>query len=90
MWKQATRVGMEVDDEGEPEEEYDEGTQLRKELDEVSAAFKETEDQQAAIAGYRKVLDYESADSAGPSDSVSKVKEEAIYALTKTYADARR
>lgn len=79
---------MDVD--GEAVEEYDEGRDLRKKLDEITAALGETGDQGAAIVGYRGVLDYVSTDAAGPSESVGKVKEEAIYGLAKAYADSKR
>lgn len=79
---------MDVD--GEVVEEYDEGRDLRKKLDEVTAALGESEDKEAAIVGYRGVLDYVCTDAAGPSESVGKVKEEAIYGLAKAYADSKR
>lgn len=81
---------MEVDADGELIEEYDEGRDLRKTLDTVTAALTETGDRDAAIVGYRGVLDYESTDPSGPSDSIGKVKEEAIYGLAKTYAKDKR
>lgn len=87
MWQEKP-IEMEV--EGEGVEVYDEGRDLRKRLDEVTAALVETGDQAAAIAGYRGVLDYESTDPAGPSESVGKVKEEAIYGLAKAYAHSKR
>lgn len=79
---------MDVD--GDAVEEYDEGRDLRKKLDEITAALGETGDQAGAILGYREVLDYVCTDAAGPSESVGKVKEEAIYGLAKAYADSRR
>lgn len=79
---------MDVD--GEAVEEYDEGRDLRKRLDEITAALGETGDKAAAIVGYREVLDYVCTDAAGPSESVGKVKEEAIYGLAKAYADSKR
>lgn len=79
---------MDVD--GEVVEEYDEGKDLRKKLDAITATLGESGDQAAAIVGYREVLDYECTDSAGPSESVGKVKEEAIYGLAKAYADSKR
>lgn len=87
MWQEKP-VQMEVEEEGV--EEYDEGKELRKTLDDVTAALAETGDQAAAIKGYRNVLDYEVTDPTGPSDSVGKVKEEAIYGLAKSYADSKR
>lgn len=88
MWQPEKAVEMDVD--GEAVEEYDEGRDLRKKLDEITAALGETGDQEAAIAGYRGVLDYVCTDAAGPSESVGKVKEEAIYGLAKAYADSKR
>lgn len=87
MWQEKP---IEMDVEGDGEEEYDEGKDLRKRLDEVTATLTETGDQAAAITGYGGVLNYESTNPAGPSDSVGKVKEEAIYGLAKAYADSRR
>lgn len=88
MWQEQP-VEMEVEG-TEAVEEYDEGRDLRKTLDAVTASLQETGDQAAAIKGYRGVLDYESVDPAGPPDTVGKVKEEAIYGLAKAYADSRR
>lgn len=90
MWRPEEQVEMEVDADGEPVEEYNEGKNLRKTLDAVTAALEETGDKEAAIAGYRGVLDYEVTDAAGPSDRVGKAKEEAIYGLAKAYADSKR
>lgn len=88
MWQEQP---VEMDVEGsEAVEEYDEGRDLRKTLEAVTASLAETGDQAAAIKGYRGVLDYKSVDPAGPPDSVGKVKEEAIYGLAKAYADSRR
>lgn len=81
---------MDVDDDGEPIEEYDEGRELRKRLDAVTAALDAGGDVGDAIVGYRGVLDYESVDPGGQSDSLGKVKEEAIYCLTKAYANSKR
>lgn len=81
---------MEVDADGEPVQDHDEGRDLRTTLDAVTAALEATGDQQAAIVGYRGVLDYEVTDPSGPSDTVGKVKEEAIYGLAKAYADSKR
>lgn len=88
MWQPEKPVEMDVD--GEAVEEYDEGRDLRKKLDEITAALGEAGDQEAAIVGYRGVLDYVCTDAAGPSESVGKVKEEAIYGLAKAYADSKR
>lgn len=90
MWQPKDQAEMEVDADGEPLEEYDEGKDLRKKLDAVTEALEQTGDKEAAIVGYRAVLDYEVTDAAGPTDSVGKVKEEAIYGLAKTYADSKR
>lgn len=79
---------MDVD--GEAVEEYDEGRDLRKKLEGITAALGETGDKATAIVGYREVLDYICIDAAGPSESVGKVKEEAIYGLAKAYADSKR
>ncbi|CAM9100812.1 unnamed protein product [Pylaiella littoralis] len=88
MWQPEKVVEMDVD--GEAVEEYDEGRDLRKRLEEITAALGETGDKAAAIIGYREVLDYACTDAAGPSESVGKVKEEAIYGLAKAYADSKR
>lgn len=87
MWQEQP-AEMEV--EGDGIEEYDESKELRNTLDQVTAALEQTGNKQAAITGYRGVLDYESSDPAGPSEGVGKVKEEAIYGLAKAYADSRR
>lgn len=86
MWQDKHEMEVEV----EGVEEYDEGKELRKTLDEVTAVLGETGDQASAITGYRGVLDYECTDPAGPSESIGKVKEEAIYGLAKAYADSKR
>lgn len=90
MWRPDEQVEMDVDADGEPLEEYNEGRNLRNTLDAITAALEETGDKEAAIAGYRGVLDYEVTDAAGPSDGVGKAKEEAIYGLAKGYADCKR
>lgn len=90
MWQPEDRVEMEVDEDGEPMEEHDEGSELRKTLEAVTEKLDEGGSVEAAIAGYRGVLEYESVDPNGQPDSVGKVKEEAIYCLAKTYANSKR
>lgn len=90
MWRPEDRTEMEVDEDGERIEEYDEGKELRKTLDAVTVTMEKSGDLKAAVVGYLEVLHYESTDTSGQSDSIGKVKEEAIYCLAKTYAKSKR
>ncbi|CAN0222816.1 unnamed protein product, partial [Discosporangium mesarthrocarpum] len=89
MWQEKT-TNMDVEGEEEGVEAYDEGKDLRVNLDLVTEALAEGGDQETAISGFRAVLDYQCTAPGGASDTVNKVKEEAIYGLAKSYGETRR